>query len=260
MNELQINSLEITEGSIKFPEFSKIKSEATQLADGLKSVTVTADTLQTNKKLLANVNKRVFELETVRKNAKKQLLKPYSVFEAQVKEIVKIVNDASNTIKDQERELEEIRKAEKRSDVEDLFDKRLSMYEGFPLTFEQFLQAQPQVLNKSISISKSENILANWFETKSKDIEVASRMEDADLILTKYIQNPESITEVIQTVQREKEARRQAVEAIKVSNTPEQRVADAPVSKPTTILIHDSKEAEIVIDYMKAMNLNYTLI
>lgn len=97
MQELILNDdieTKVIQGSISFPMYEELKDQALRVAKFVSSIDVTEDTVKQSKKLLATVNKSVKALEDRRIAIKKELLEPYSEFEAQVKEIVTIVKDA----------------------------------------------------------------------------------------------------------------------------------------------------------------------
>lgn len=245
MNELVINEnlLKIIPGKIEFPEYEKLKKNADDLAEGLKSVKVTPETLKTSKKLLAQVNKQIDKVERFRKDAKKEINKPYDELKVKTDSILKSITNATQIIKKQERELEEAQRQHKKDDINALYLQRLNLYPNFPFKFNDFLSAQSNVLNKSVSMNKTEELMAAWFDTKQKDIDVIKKMDDAEEILAQYIMFPDSVTEAISTVQKKKEYLQKAAEATKKTETPDYNNDITKAKKPVTFVIYDTGEA-----------------
>ena len=118
----------VRQGSIEFLEFDRLKEEAQNLAQHIKTVKVTEETAKQSKKLLAAVNNKIKDLEGQRISIKKNMLEPYEIFDNQIKEIVSIVKEADFVVREQIRALEEVEREEKRAQIEDIFDKRKDLY------------------------------------------------------------------------------------------------------------------------------------
>lgn len=259
MNELIINEnlLKVIPGKIEFPEYEKLKKDADDLAEGLKSVKVTPETLKTSKKLLAQVNKQIDKVERFRKDAKKEINKPYDELKVKTDSILKSITNATQIIKIQERELEEAEREKKKTDIGIMFIKRRNLYPNFPFKFEDFLSAQGNVLTKSVSMNKTEELMAVWFDSKQKDIDVIKKMDDAEEILAQYIMFPDSVTEAIATIHKKKEYLQKAAEATKKTETPDYNNDVNKVQKPVTFVIYDTEEASKVRSYMIANKIEH---
>ena len=168
-NELMLNlqQIEVIQGSIAFHDYEAIKQQALKLADFIKTVEVNEDNLKESKKLLAAVNKRKKELEDERIKIKKMMLEPYQGFESQVKDIVAIVDEANDVVRQQVKQLEEIERFHKETKLKAIFEKRKKMYTlSHLLKFEHFFQAKH--LNKTISIEAVENEMIDFLEPMCK--------------------------------------------------------------------------------------------
>lgn len=97
INETRIVEFEV--GKINFNAYEYIKERALNLSENLKKVEVTEENVKKSKKLIAEVNKDVKKLEDHRIKIKKEMLKPYNDFEAQIKEIVAIVKEADSIVR-----------------------------------------------------------------------------------------------------------------------------------------------------------------
>lgn len=79
--KINIESPVVTQGSILFPAYKKIKNDSLLLAQQIENIEVTEENVKQSKKLLAAVNKEVKNLESERVLIKKEMLEPYNEFE-----------------------------------------------------------------------------------------------------------------------------------------------------------------------------------
>ncbi|EGQ1206894.1 DUF1351 domain-containing protein, partial [Listeria monocytogenes] len=112
--KFNIESPVVTQGSILFPAYKKIKSDSLLLAQQIENIEVTEENVKQSKKLLAAVNKEVKNLESERILIKKEMLEPYNEFEKQVKEIVSIVKTADEMVRQQVTQMEEEEREDKK--------------------------------------------------------------------------------------------------------------------------------------------------
>ena len=197
-------------------------------------------------------------LNQKRIDAHKEMDKPYKEFADQVKEISDIVNTAVTTVRAQEKELEESERTEKKEILSGMFDKRLEIYTDFPLQFDDFLNAQPNVLNKSITLNNGEEILAHWFEIKNKDIQVIQNLPDADKVMTKYVLNPDSLTEVLSQVQVERKAEERAKRVSKPTDAVDfDNYVEPEDETISTFVVYGTDETNRVIEFMNLNKINY---
>ena len=212
MEELAINEQQIMvlKGSVIFNDFERIKQQAIRLAALIKTVEVNDENLKQSKKLLASVNNRIKLLEDKRIEVKKEMLQPYLEFEAQVKEIVGIVKEADDVVRQQVKQLEEEERQIKAEILEDRFKKRIVHYSFRDLfSFKDFLQ--PKHLNKTSQIDAVEAEMIQFLERITKDLKVIEAMPSAEAILSAYIESKDLAAAIAQ-VQRE-EAKRKQIEA-----------------------------------------------
>ncbi|EAD5794130.1 DUF1351 domain-containing protein, partial [Listeria monocytogenes] len=154
--KFNIESPVVTQGSILFPAYKKIKSDSLLLAQQIENIEVTEENVKQSKKLLAAVNKEVKNLESERILIKKEMLEPYNEFEKQVKEIVSIVKTADEMVRQQVTQMEEEEREDKKLVLKRMFEKRIRMYDFKTyFTFDDFLENRH--LNKSLSINKIES-------------------------------------------------------------------------------------------------------
>lgn len=216
---LNVEEIFVQQGYIDFPEYKQLKAQAVELAELLATKEVDAENIKESKKLLAAVNKVVNELETKRKSIKNCMLAPYSTFEQQVKEIVEIVKEADEIVRQQVKALEEKDRQDKKEILEQLFNKRIVHYSFRDLfTFNDFLK--PQHLNKTASIDATEKEMILYIDQLAKDLKAIESMPAAKEILTIYIETRD-LAAALTTWQRI-EDRKQLIEQAKVIKQPQQ--------------------------------------
>lgn len=114
-----------------------------------KGYVVTADSIQFDKKMLANIRKEQKALDDSRKQIKKEWNKPFEEFEVRAKKIIALYDEPIKVINDQLGQYEEDRKAAKRFVIEQAFnDIDKGEYEGWITLDDVF---QPRWLNASYS-------------------------------------------------------------------------------------------------------------
>ena len=101
--------------------YEEIKAEVTERLEHYRGLTFTENEVTEAKQARADLNRFIKALEDRRIELKKTCLKPYETFEAQVKEIVALINEPVALIDKQIKGYEDKEKAEKRSQIEELF-------------------------------------------------------------------------------------------------------------------------------------------
>lgn len=183
---LDVEQISLQQGNIYFPEYKKLKQQAQELAEWISNITVDPENVKENKRLLAAVNKSVNELETRRKAIKNCMLEPYNEFEQQVKEIVGIVKDADEVVRQQVKALEEQERQAKKATIEDLFNKRIVHYSFRDLfTFDDFLK--PQHLNKTVTIDSVEKDIVSFLSKITADLKAIESMPESKDVLSCYL-------------------------------------------------------------------------
>jgi hypothetical protein len=247
-NELAFNLQQIIvkPGLIEFNEFDRLKSQALQLAENIGQVEVNEETIQFSKKMLTAVNAKIKELESKRISIKKEMLEPYDTFEKQVKEIVTIVKDADNLVRDQVRTLEERERDAKREQVAEIFGKRIGHYIfGEVFTFEKFIK--PSHLNKSTSIKSVEKEMVDWLEKIDNDLKVIGTLVNSDSVLAEYYDTKDLTTAI--NIVNDREAIKNSIVA--------QKVIKNTVRNAYTITIDDEKDFKLVEMFMQNNNIKY---
>jgi len=209
---LDLQSIVVTQGSIQFREYENLKRQASDLAERIRSVVVDEETIKQSKKLLAAVNKRVKELDDHRIAVKRAMLEPYNIFEVQVKEILNIVKEADQEVRDQVKYLEEVERSQKEEIVQEIFEKRIKHYSFRDLfSFKDFLK--PRHLNKTTSIEMVERDMIDFLESLTLDLKAIESMPDSSQILSAYLEEKD-LAAAISKVASEK-VRMDAIQASK---------------------------------------------
>lgn len=213
-NELMLDGdftseIQVEQGSIKF-DSTRLKAEAEQIASYVSSIEVTDDTVKESKKLVAKLSKAVKSLEDERIRIKNQILEPYTYFERDVKEIVGIVKEADEIVRVQIRELDEQERDRKHEQLLSIWNKRIEHY-SFRDTLSASDFIKPQHLNKTTSISKTEQEIVEYLERIQSDLKTVQLLDNNEDVLEVYLDTLD-VSRAIQIVQERKQKQERATE------------------------------------------------
>lgn len=247
MNELVKHhefNIVTTQGSVTFEEYNELLNQAQNLAEHVKTVTVTEENIKEAKSLMAQMNKRIKGIEDTRKEVKKSILEPYNNFELQVKTIKSVIDDAVNHVRKQERELVEKEREVKKNAIAQIFDKRIKHYDFEKvLGFADFIK--PQHLNKSYSMAKVEKDLVSWLEKSKRDLEVIYQSNDYEDLIIEY-QNTQDISIALEIVNKRKEQKKQ-IDQLKTK----------PDTKSHVFIINNDKDAQFTKLLLEQNNIQF---
>ena len=136
---------------------------------------------KTAKKDKAELNKARKELDDKRKDVKKIYTAPLSVFEDEVKELVEEIDATVTRIDKQVKEFDEIRKAEKRTKIEELFGTI-----EFPFEVQISQIENPKWMNASYKESEIEADLKDLAYHMREDMETLGKVQHSDLAKEYY--------------------------------------------------------------------------
>lgn len=242
-----IQQIVVKPGLIEFNEFESLKEQALELAENINQVEVSDENIQTSKKLLAAVNKKVKELEDKRISIKKEILSPYEAFESQVKEIVTIVKTADEIVRNQVRIIEERERVEKQTALETIFNKRIAHYSFSNIFgFNDFVTSKH--LNKSTSIKSIETEMVEWLQKKDADLKVIHSLPNSESVLAEY-QDTKDVSVAINIVNDREERKKQLAQFKPKPST--------PVSQTFVITLEDEKDFKLVEMFMQSNNIKY---
>ncbi|EPD2937591.1 DUF1351 domain-containing protein [Listeria monocytogenes] len=248
MPKFNIESPVVTQGSILFPAYKKIKSDSLLLAQQIENIEVTEENVKQSKKLLAAVNKEVKNLESERILIKKEMLEPYNEFEKQVKEIVSIVKTADEMVRQQVTQIEEEEREDKKLVLKRLFEKRIRMYDFKTyFTFDDFIENRH--LNKSLSINKIESEMVKWLTKIETELKVIETMPYADEIIAEYKETKDLAVSAQIVSDRHK-----AQEVIKEAKND---IKDNQLHSKITFTLFDEKDVKLVEMFMQQNKIKF---
>ena len=247
--EIQLQDIEVTQGKVKFPKYEATLKSAQKLNEALSSVAVTEDTIKTNKKLVAEVRKEADKLDDARKKVKSEINEPYVEFEKLVKNIVNTVKQGEDLIRQQVREFEEKERQEKYDQLLEIINLRLNHYTLIQkANIDIDLILEPRLLNKSVSMNKAEEQIAEKLENINQSIKSLQTMEHASELVYEYSNNLD-MNKAITTVNN----RHKALEQMETQK-PASKVS---ASKTYTITVFNSEDYIKLTQFMNENNITY---
>lgn len=131
----------------------ELKTAIVKKMEDYKGLVFTEETIADGKKDRADLNKLRGAIDNERKRIKKMCMEPYNKFEKEVKEVLGLVDEQISAIDVQIKEVEQIKREEKRKTVQELFES---------IGFQKFVTLEmiwdEKWLNASVSLSKVENM------------------------------------------------------------------------------------------------------
>ncbi|MBF2491169.1 DUF1351 domain-containing protein [Listeria welshimeri] len=249
--KINIESPVVTQGSILFPAYKKIKSDSLLLAQQIENIEVTEENVKQSKKLLAAVNKEVKNLESERILIKKEMLEPYNEFEKQVKEIVSIVKTADEMVRQQVTQMEEEEREDKKLVLKRMFEKRIRMYDFKTyFTFDDFLENRH--LNKSLSINKIESEMVEWLTKIETELKIIETMPYPDEIIAEYKETKDLAVSAQIVSDRHK-----AQEVIKEAKND---IKDEQLHTKITFTLFDEKDVKLVEMFMQQNKIKFVKV
>ncbi|EAC2358850.1 DUF1351 domain-containing protein [Listeria monocytogenes] len=246
--KINIESPVVTQGSILFPAYKKIKSDSLLLAQQIENIEVTEENVKQSKKLLAAVNKEVKNLESERISIKKEMLEPYNEFEKQVKEIVSIVKTADEMVRQQVTQMEEEEREDKKLVLKRMFEKRIRMYDFKTyFTFDDFIENRH--LNKSLSINKIESEMVEWLTKIETELKIIETMPYPDEIIAEYKETKDLAVSAQIVSDRHK-----AQEVIKEAKND---IKDEQLHTKITFTLFDEKDVKLVEMFMQQNKIKF---
>lgn len=254
MNEIiniESKGIKVKIGKVEFKAYEMIKERAINLSENLKQVEVTEENIKESKKILADVNKDIKKLEDRRVAIKKEMLEPYTEFENQVKEIVKIVKEADEIVRQQVKELENREREEKKELIFNMFIEKINHYDFRTLIkFEDFFE--DRMCNKTISINKLEIELNNWLQQRETDFKVIKNMNDVNNEILKEYLNTFNLSNALEIVNIKNEENEKIETAIKTMNEDKK-------NKKFIFVISNEKDAKLTEMLLRENKIEYKM-
>lgn len=265
----------------------ELKAAIAEKMKEYKGLVFTEETISEGKKDRANLNKLRGAIDDERKRVKKLCMEPCNRFEKEVKEVLALVDEQISAIDVQIKEVEQIKREEKRKAVQELFES---------IGFQKFVTLEmiwdEKWLNASVALSKVENQMKETMYRIGEEVGTISRLPEFSfeamevykktLDLTQAIKKGQELADIQKRKeealarQKAEEERRKAEEAAagKESENPEDAADthDAPkkaeendytrvLSEPVMRIdfrVWGTKEQILALrDYMKQNNLKF---
>ena len=213
--------------------YEEIKKEVAEKVSFYADLIYTEDQVKTAKEDRAKLRKFVDALETKRKEIKKQCLAPYEAFEAQMKEIVSIVNKPIMMIDGQVKEFEESEKAEKLEAIKEYFNS-LPLILGFEtLSLEKIFD--PKWLNASVPMKSIEEAISKKLEQIVSDLATLAEMPEFAFEATEVYKDTLDINKAISEGRRLAEIQRKKEEAERLKAEQEKAPVMTNINDPEDI-------------------------
>ena len=253
-------------GSIEIPGFDYILEQAKMIRNAMKNIVVTTkEDAKVNKKLVAKVNKAFNEIDTRRKELKKEYMRPYLEIDEKCKELKEIITEANDSVRVQIRAIEERDRIEKKAEIEVIFNKRLAKYEIEPIfDFEDFFKEQ--YLNTTYSIRKIEKEMTEWLESQKqnvKGLEVFCESNDYDLsealVYYKENQNVVSTMMCLDSKRKKQEELEEKFSKVMAEDSEETEEPEEEQELWNGFWVKQ-KDFDLVINFLQAHDIEYQII
>lgn len=153
--------------------YEAIKSELSESLERYNSLVVTEDSISAAKKDKAALNKLKTALEDRRKEVKKDCLRPYEEFERKIKELVGMIDAPVLAIDGQIKAFDEIKKAEKRADIQAFYSDNVGDLAPLLPLDKVF---DPRWLNATYKIEDAQKEIADRIQKTRNDIGIIKAM------------------------------------------------------------------------------------
>lgn len=167
---------------VNFPAYEEYKEKAYAVAEHIFHMDVTEENIKEAKATLAKSRKLTDRLDRARIDMKKDILRNYTAFERQVKEIIAIIDDADREVRSKVKDLEEEERRKKKEVIYELWLKRIPAYDHdlleavLPNAFDRWLT--PKHLNKSMTMKAIESDMTAWIQKTITEITTLKGMGD----------------------------------------------------------------------------------
>ena len=132
------------------------------------ALVLTEDQVKEGKKELAALRKLRTAMDDERKRIKKQYLDPYQKFEAQIKEVIALVDAPIQLIDRQIKEFDEQKRIEKMNQIHEIYDQSIGTLRGI-LPFERVLDEK--WLNATASLKSTEKAIHDLVDRVNSDLD-----------------------------------------------------------------------------------------
>ena len=207
----------------------ELKTAIAKKMEDYKGLVFTEETIADGKKDRADLNKLRGAIDNERKRIKKMCMEPYNKFEKEVKEVLGLVDEQINAIDVQIKEVEQIKKEEKRKAVRELFDS---------IGFQPFVTVDmiwdEKWLNASVSLSKVEGQMKEIMYKIGEEIGTIHSLPEFSFEAMEVYKKTLDLTQAIKKGKELAEIQKHKEEAERLKKEQETVQESIPVAQPTT--------------------------
>lgn len=178
----------------------------------------TEETISEGKKDRANLNKLRGAIDDERKRVKKLCMEPCNRFEKEVKEVLVLVDEQISAIDIQIKEVEQIKREEKRKAVQELFES---------IGFQKFVTLEmiwdEKWLNASVALSKVENQMKETMYRIGEEVGTISRLPEFSFEAMEVYKKTLDLTQAIKKGQELADIQKRKEEALARQKAEEER-------------------------------------
>ena len=214
--------------------FDAVKDWLTEELAPYSTMVVTADGIGDAKKTRADIRKVGESIDSQRKAVKKEWMRPYEQFEAKVKELTGIVNDAVSNIDSQIKEMENAEKDAKRQRLWELFtssSEDIREYVEFEDIFDK------KWLNATFAETDAANSIVQQLDDIREGLDAIRSMNSPyeSAMLSEYAKSHNLAKAMaegkrLDSIQKSEEERRAKEEAAKAQAQPKPEAVPEPAS------------------------------
>lgn len=233
--------------------YEELKKWVTEKAEEYKNIVYTPETIVLAKQDRATLNKVSTAINNEKKRIKNELLKPYEDFERKCKELMSIVDDASNTIDKQVKEFELKEQTEKEEKIKEIFDSYVGIYKNV-INFDMIFN--PKWLNKSYTMKKITEDINHIIVKASEDMDVLKNQIKDENILKQVqafyfprIADPNCLSQSLQYGMNIIEENKKLDELKKVQEEKEPKEVDTVILDKPIIINSNNNEGLQQIDF-----------
>ena len=159
-NDMDIDQLLVVQADVKEPSFEEnfdlIKAQVAQMVEPYKGVVVTDQSYTGAKAVRANLNKLAKQVNDSRLAVQKKAEAPIKAFKAKADEVIAVINEVADPLKDRIAEYEAEQDAAKTKDINDMMDHLLKLNladEERDVFLARGFQLDKKWLNRSTTLS-----------------------------------------------------------------------------------------------------------
>ena len=196
----------------------ELKAAIAEKMKEYKGLVFTEETISEGKKDRANLNKLRGAIDDERKRVKKLCMEPCNRFEKEVKEVLALVDEQINAIDVQIKEVEQIKREEKRKAVQELFES---------IGFQKFVTLEmiwdEKWLNASVTLSKVENQMKETMYRIGEEVGTISRLPEFNFEAMEVYKKTLDLTQAIKKGQELADIQKRKEEALSRQKAEEER-------------------------------------